>query len=154
MRRRITLVMLTVLLLTASAVRADPPTMEDVRRSISSNVDHSDSISGKAMGGIAAAAVGVVLVAVVVNHRQSRRTPGGWSTGGGGGGPAAPRVAGPMNHPGKLVRELMRETGLTKGQLRQLAAANDRLADDDRAVEHLATLLLCPSLLTASKGGG
>ena len=145
--------MATVLLLTASAARAEPPTMEDVRRSISSSVDHGQSISGKALGGTAAAFVGLILVAVVVNHRQNRRTPGGWSTDAAySGGPAVSRSAGPMNHPGKLVRELMRETGLTKGQLRQLQAVNDRLADDDRAVEHLATLLLCPSLLATSKG--
>jgi hypothetical protein len=56
-----------------------------------------------------------------------------------------------MNHPGKLVRELMKEAGLTRAQVRQLEALNDRLAADDRSVQHLATLLLCPSLIAAAR---
>ena len=124
------------------------PTQEDVFKSISSNVDHSGSINGTAVIAVAAAAVGVVLVAVVVNARQSRQAAGGWSTG----GTAAGRAAGPVNHSGKLLRELMKETGLTRAQVRQLEAANDRLAADDRGVDHLVTLLLCPSLLAASRG--
>ena len=138
----------------AGRAAAAPPTQEDALKSISRSVDSGDSVSGRAMVGITAAAVGVVLLAVVVNARQNRRDQQGWSTAGGGSAGTALAVrpaAAPASHPGKLVRELMRETGLTKAQLRQLEAANDRLAEDGRAVEHLATLLLCPSLLTASK---
>ena len=134
-------------LVSAGVARAAPPTQEDVFRSISSNVDHHESISGTTMAGIGAAVVAVVCVAVVVNARQNRRESAGYAA-------PLPRAAvGPGNHPAKLVRELMRETGLTKAQMRQLEAANDRLADDDRSVEHLATLLLCPSLLSSANAG-
>ena len=139
----------------ATTARANP-SQDEVFKSISNNVDHGSSISGTAVVAIAAVAVGIVLLAVVINARQNR-DGGAWSTGGGEAaavGPGPRRAGGPVNHPGKLVRELMRETGLTRARVRQLEAANDRLAADDRGVEHLATLLLCPSLLAASRGEG
>jgi hypothetical protein len=126
-----------------------PPWPADVARSIQNGMGSNDSVSGKTMAAVAAGAVGVVLLAVVVNARQNRQSAGGWTP------TRAARSAGsPPKHSGKLVKELMRETGLTRGQVRQLEAANARLADEDRGVEHLATLLLCPSLLAAARNGG
>ena len=131
--------------------RADP-SQEDVFRSIQSSVGHSDSVSGKAMVGTLAVVAAVVIVAVIVTQRQSRRelAAGGWgsaSSAGEGRSAGAPSI----NNHGKLVRELMREAGLTRAQVRQLEAVNDRLADSDRDVQHLATLLLCPSLIAAAR---
>ncbi len=154
-RRRIGWVGLFVAAVLAGAgvARADP-SQEDVFRSIQSSVGHEDSISGRGMAITAAVVGGVVAVAVVMTVRQNRREMAGGGWGSASSGPAYKAGRGaatPASHSGKLVRELMKEAGLTRAQVRQLEAVNARLADDDRAVQHLATLLLCPSLITAAR---
>ena len=148
-------VVLTVLAAAAAPARADP-SQADVFRSIQSSVGNQDPISGRAVGAAVAIVGGIAIVAVVYTQRQNRRefVNGGWgsaTSGGGGGRGRGRRPTDPMNNPGKLVRELMKEAGLTRAQVRQLEALNDRLAADDRSVQHLATLLLCPSLIAAAK---
>ncbi len=141
------------------AVRAEP-TQQDVFRSIQTSVGNQDSVSGKGLAASLAVVGGIVIVAVVATRRGDRRdlARGGWASATSGGSstgsppPAGARPSGgPANSPAKLVRELMREAGLTRAQVRQLEALNDRLADDGRAVQNLATLLLCPSLITAAR---
>ena len=144
-----------VLALAASAARAEP-TQADVFKSIQNSVNGHDSVSMTGVVGTLAVVAGIVIVAVVVTQRQNRRAVvnGGWGSASSStvisSGRATPGV---VNNPDKLVRELMKEAGLTRAQVRQLESLNDRLAADDRAVQHLATLLLCPSLIAAARPG-
>ena len=140
----------------ATAARADP-SQADVFRSIQSSVGNRDSVSGTSVVATLAVVGAVVIVAVVWTHRQNRRAfvNGGWgsATSGaiGGGGGRSRQASDPTNNPKKLIKELMNEAGLTRAQVRQLEALNDRLAADDRSVQHLATLLLCPSLIASAR---
>jgi hypothetical protein len=131
------------------------PSQEEVFKSIQHSVGDSDPISGKTIIGAVAVIVGLVLVGVVVTRRQERQevVNGGWGSAGAPKTlPGASRgTPGVVNNPAKLVRELMKEAGLTRAQVRQLESLNDRLSADDRAVKNLATLLLCPSLIAAAR---
>ena len=109
------------------------PSQDEVFKSISSNVD-SHSGNGPMLA-ILALAAGVILVAAIWKN---------WSA-----GPA--RTNASLNHPGKLIRELMKSTGLKHGQLRQLRVLSDDLEARGVQVQSPLTLLLCPSLLRKAK---
>ncbi len=132
------------------------PTQQQVFQSIQQSVNGDPSIGGKTIAGCVAVVVGFVIVGFVVTKRQERDEVinGGWGSAGTSSSvPAGAKrgTPGVVNNPTKLVRELMKEAGLTRAQVRQLESLNERLADDDRAVKHLATLLLCPSLIAAAR---
>ena len=145
---------LAVLALTLSAtVARATPTQAEVFRGIQDGVGQHDSISTKGMVATGAVVGGIVIVALTVNHRrhQQELAAGGWGSATSDPTPSGRRRGAANNHPGKLVRELMKEAGLTRAQVRQLEALNERLAADDRDVRHLATLLLCPSLIASAR---
>jgi hypothetical protein len=108
------------------------PTQEDVFKSIQSN--ENDSIDGRKLVAVLAAIAGVVIIVVVLNNRQERKE--------------LPQT---LNHSGKLLRELMKSAGLKNAQIRQLKMLSDELADQNQPVEHLVTLLLCPSLIKKAR---
>ena len=114
--------------------RAEPST-NDALKSIRDHVSGGDStISTNGMIGIGAVIAGFAIVGFVVTKRQERDevVNGGWGSAGAPQTlPGAKRgTPGVVNNPGKLVRELMKEAGLTRAQVKQLEMLNDRLAAD------------------------
>lgn len=127
------LLAITVLPLLAAAVSpalADDagPTQEQVFKSISNNVDSSVD-SRKLMAGLAAVGGVVILLVVITSRQQQQGTPQ------------------KLNHQGRLMKELMKETGLTRSQAKALKARADQLAAAGRPLNSPVTLLLCPSLV-------
>ncbi len=112
------------------------PSQDEVFKSISSNVDSQGSGGGSGMFLASLVAIaGVVLVVAVWKNRTA--------------GPA--RGAAPLNNQGKLVRELMKATGLKPVQMRQLRVLADDLEARGQTVASPLTLLLCPSLMRKAK---
>jgi hypothetical protein len=118
------------LLLGLSAIAAAEPTQEDVFRSLNESMHESPNY-GLVLPWLFAAA-GVV--AVVVYFRQRQKVQ------------AIPK---PLNHPGKLVREMTQLAGVDAAEIKRLKA----LAKE-RQVSSPLVLLLCPSLLDSSATEG
>jgi type IV secretory pathway VirB2 component (pilin) len=116
----------------APARAATPPTQEDVFKSISSSVDQPTDSRKVVAAAITIAAVMVLLM--VFGRRQTRA--------------ALPQK---LNHPGKLIKELMKTAGLTRGQAKALKARADQMAAQGRPLDSPITLLLCPSLSEKSQ---
>ena len=118
-------------LLAPSPALADPPTQEDVLRSIGQNVGESGD-SGRVLG-ILAGIAGAIVLLVVVGQRR--------------GGEARPKV---LNHHGKLMKEVLRTVPLKPAELKQLklllSETGNRGGEGPAATSPL-TLVLCPSLL-------
>ncbi len=112
------------------------PTQDDVFKSIQSNV-HSDPVDGSKVMGFLFAFAGVVVLVVAINKYQK---------------PEA--ISKTLNHQGKLIRELMKSTGLKSSQIRQLKSLRDDLGENGTPVESLVTLLLCPSLIQKAREPG
>ena len=110
------------------------PTAEDVFKSMQTNVQGSSTDNSKVLGFVLAAA-GIVVLAVAINRVQGKREE-------------LPKA---LNHQGKLIRELMKSAGLKSAQIRQLKVLRDDLEARGKPVEHLATLLLCPSLIKKAR---
>jgi hypothetical protein len=108
------------------------PTQEEVFKSIQSN--ENDTIDGRKLLAVLAGGAGLVIIIVLINNRQQRRE--------------LPRT---LNHQGKLLRELMKTAGLKNAQIRQLKMLSEELANKDQPVDHLVTLLLCPSLIKKAR---
>jgi hypothetical protein len=104
-------------------VAAAVPTNEDILRSFNENMDQVPDYSRLIPWLFAAA--GIVVVLVYLQQRQKRQ--------------AVPRV---LNHPGKLVREIIRGGGIDPLEMKRLAGLARELD-----CENPLTLLLCPSLL-------
>ena len=111
------------------------PTQEDVFKSINENVGQSAD-GGKVLAFFAAGAA-VVILLVLFNRRQTRE--------------AIPQ---PLNHTGKLLRELIKTAGLRPEQARQLKVLTEQVNAAGTPVTNPVTLLLCPSLLNRESGTG
>jgi len=109
------------------------PTQEDVFKSINQSVD--STVDGTKLLAVLAAGVGIVIILVLFNKRQVRE--------------ATPR---PLNHQGKLMRELMKTAGLKSGEARQLKTLADGLEAAGEPLESPVTLMLCPSLMQRARG--
>lgn len=111
------------------------PTQEDVFRSISQNVNESSG-GGKLLAVVAAGVAVVLLLAVLLQQRQQRAT--------------SPKS---VQHPGRLLKEVMKVVPLKPVELKQLKLLVERKRDDDEdnpgevRVESPLTLILCPSVL-------
>lgn len=111
------------------------PTQEELFRSISSNVDQPTD--GRKMLAVLAAIAAVMVMAAVISKRQKRA--------------AMPQK---LNHTGKLLKELMKTAGMTRGQVKLLKSKADEMASAGKPLQSPVTLLLCPSLTQAKKLGG
>ena len=110
---------------------ADPPTQEDVLRSIGKNVSESDD-SGRVLGALAAIAGGIVLL-VVVGQRRGRE--------------AGPKTL--HSHP-KLMKEVLRTVPLKPAEVKQLKLLLHEYCargGEAEGAKSPLTLVLCPSLL-------
>jgi hypothetical protein len=109
------------------------PTQEDVFKSINENV--GQTVDGTKVLAVLAAGAGIVIILVLFNRRQVRE--------------AIPR---PLNHQGKLMREMMKTAGLKPAEARQLKVLADQLAAAGEPLESPITLMLCPSLMQRARG--
>jgi hypothetical protein len=103
------------------------PTQEEVLRSINENVSEGPDY-GRMIPWILAAA-GVVVAVTFFRQRQKQQ--------------ANPK---PLNHPKKLVREIIRTTDIESTEMKQLWNRAKELDCDNPL-----TLILCPSLLSPPK---
>ena len=130
--------MLFLVTLLSSAVAAAParaaPTQEDVFRSIQDNVGGS-TVDTSQFVPFALAAAGLVLLLVVASQRRKRVV--------------APR---PLNHQGKLLREVLKSVPLRGREVKQLKAIAEH-ADAGRPLASPLTLLLCPSVMAKTIQG-
>jgi hypothetical protein len=116
-----------VSLLLFPGVSAAAPTQEDVFKSIQENVGSSNTDYRKLLPFLAAGGGLVVLLALLSQRRKQERKPR------------------PLNHQGKLVKEVMKTVPLRAAELKQLRL----LAEEGRdgPLKSPLTLVLCPSLL-------
>jgi hypothetical protein len=103
------------------------PTQEEVFQSIKDNVGPSQTDYSKLLPYFLAG-LGLVILLVLVSQRKRQET-------------ATPK---PLNHQGKLLREVLKTVPLRAAELKQLRMLAD--AREERLASPL-TLLLCPSLL-------
>lgn len=102
------------------------PTPEEVFRSM--NQTMSAEVNPAQVLAVIAAVVGLIVLISVFNGRSAR--------------PPQPKA---VSSPSKLLRQLAREAGLTRREVRELK----KLAQV-QGVENPLTLLLCPSLMQAA----
>ena len=122
--------LLLCLLLNFPTLTSAKPSQSDVFKSIQENVNQSDGSMGKAVPWLCAGA-GVILVLAIFGKRQSRQL--------------APK---PLNHVGRLLREIMRSVPLKPKELKQLkVVADETRLDNNQTVSNPLVLLLCPSVL-------
>jgi hypothetical protein len=106
------------------------PTQDEVLKSISNNVGESVD-PGKLLAAVFGVAAFVILIALVSQRRKRIITPK------------------PLNHPGKLLKEVSRSVSLKPAEVKQLKLLAE--AQDSSPL----LLLLCPSMLgKAVKSGG
>lgn len=110
-------------LLAAPSLALAAPSQEDVFRSIQDNLSEPSDPS-KVLA-VILAAVAMLLLLVLLSQRRQRQV--------------APK---PLNHPGKLLREVSRAVNLRPAEVRQL-----KILADEQNVSSPITLLLCPSVL-------
>ena len=124
----LTLSAIAVLLATAPAL--SQPTQEEVFKSIGDTVNKPVD-SSRAVAALAAVG-GVMVLLVVVGHRRKRET--------------RPK---PLDHPGKLLKEVLRTVPLKSAEVKQIKLLCHELrpGGTDQRVQSPLTLLLCPSLL-------
>jgi hypothetical protein len=108
---------------TANFAKADPPTQDEVFKSINQNVGSTvdmRKVLPYLLGGLA-----ITIAAAVYSQRKQKSV--------------MPKV---LNHPGKLVREVARALHLKSSEIKQL-----KMLAEEQEVESPLTLLLCPSVL-------
>lgn len=104
------------------------PTQDEIFRSIEQNVSTSDQ-SGKVLA-ILLCMGGLLVVIALVSQRMNR-----------------PKGAKVVNHPAKLLKEVVKTLPLRPAELKQLKSLADASAGLDTPVSSPLTLMLCPSLL-------
>lgn len=116
----------------ASTSASAAPTQEDVLRSISDNVNESSG-GGKVLAVFAGGAALILLLAILQQRKQREVRPRS------------------VQHPGRLVKEVMKSVPLRPAELKQLKLLVDRKGEPDARdevhVENPLTLILCPSVL-------
>ena len=106
------------------------PTQEEVFKSIGDTVN--EPVDSSKVVAVLASAAGVVVLLVVVSHWRKRETK-----------------SKALDHPGKLLKEVMRNVPLKGAELKQIKLLSQDLRPrgDGGRLESPLTLLLCPSLL-------
>jgi hypothetical protein len=123
------LIALAVTLLPAARAPAQP-TQEEVFKSIGDTVN--EPIDSSRVVATLAAIGGVLVLLIVVGHRRNR-------------GPKTKA----LDHPGKLLKEVLRSVPLKGAEVKQIKLLSQelRVGGTEQRVQSPLTLLLCPSLL-------
>jgi hypothetical protein len=106
-----------------AALLTAAPRQEDVFRSIQTNL--GERTDPTKLLAVACALAGLVIVVILISRVRQREA-----------------VAKPLNHQGKLMRELQKQVSLKPAEMRQL-----KTLAEGQPVNNPLTLLLCPSLL-------
>jgi hypothetical protein len=104
------------------------PTQEEVFKSIGESVDQP--IDSKRVIAVLAGIGGAIVLLVVVGQWRGRD-----------------RTRSALNHPGKLMKEVLRGVPLKGSELRQIKALAQEARPRGQRVQSPLTLLLCPSVL-------
>lgn len=99
------------------------PTDEDVFKQVQDN--YSTPTDPKKFFAVVLAIVGIAVLAVVLSNRKQRKV--------------VPKT---LNHPGKLLKEVMKTVDLRPVEVKQL-----KILAEDQNVSSPLTLILCPSVL-------
>jgi hypothetical protein len=118
------------LMLFASTATSAKPTQQEVFRSIQDNVNETGTSGIKPILLICAGA-GVLGLLALFGRRQQRQ--------------ATPKA---LNHPGKLLKEIMKTVPLRPAELKQLKVVTEESAQaSDGPLQSPLVLVLCPSVL-------
>ena len=107
-------------------------TQEEVFKSISENVSESPG-SGHTMLAILLGGIGLILLFILFNFRNQRE--------------ATPK---PLNHMGKLLKEISRKIPLRPAELKQLKLLATAEKDGGVPIDNPLLFILCPSTLTTA----
>ena len=106
------------------------PTQEDVFKSIQESVGEKTEFDTRPVVLFACAGGGILLLVWLMGRRSKRA--------------AVPKS---LNHPGRLMKEVLREVPLKSAEVRQLKTIASSVASQAGEEPSPLTLLLCPSLL-------
>jgi hypothetical protein len=108
------------------------PSQEEVFKSLQQNLGQNSDDSGRGLA-ILLAAGGALILVMLIGSRVRRRQ-------------STPKAT---DHPGKLMREVMKTVPLRPKELKQLKllAEESRQSGSDEPVQSPLTLVLCPSVL-------
>ena len=109
-----------------SAASANP-TQQEVFQSISNNL--GPTVDGRTVFAVVLTAAGAAVLLVAMSKRQKRQ--------------ALPQK---LNHQGKLMREMIKPAGLTRGEAKTLQLVVQQLETSGQPLRSPLTLMLCPSL--------
>lgn len=116
--------------------RPAPPPKESAedafRRSLSQNISEQSG-DPRLIIAFFCGAAGLIIAAAVINR---------WRTRPGAGNAAAGQGARPLNHPGKLLKEIAKGVNLRPAEMRQL-----KMLSQEQGIQSPLVLLLCPSAL-------
>jgi hypothetical protein len=126
---KVAILVAAAVLLCASTAFSEP-TQEEVFRSIGESVN--EPIDSTRVIAVLAAIGGVITLLVVVGHWRRRDT-----------------TKKSLDHPGKLLKEVLRSVPLKTAEVKQIKvlAQDLRPGGTDQRLQSPLTLLLCPSLL-------
>jgi len=122
----------SIWLVMPSALRA-APTEQDVFKSIHDSVGERTEFDSRPVILLGLVGGGIMLVFVAFNKRQQQRAPVGQK----------PLV----NHPGRLMKEVLREVPLKPAEMKQLKLLAESVQSQVGETPQPLTMLLCPSLL-------
>ena len=111
------------------SVRASP-SQDDVFKKIQESVGEREEVDYTPVLYLAGGGTVLVLVLWLVSRRRPERTR-----------------PGSLNHPGKLLKEVLKEVPLTAAEVRQLRLVADAVQQQTGEPVTPVTMLLCPSLL-------
>jgi hypothetical protein len=108
------------------------PTQEEVFKSISNNL--GPTVDGSKVFAVVLVILGAAILMVVTSKRQKKA--------------ALPQK---LNHQGKLMRELVKTAGLTRGEAKTLQILTQQMEATGKPIRNPLTLMLCPSLTKAAR---
>jgi hypothetical protein len=137
-RRRMArgLVLLSILASVALPRGATAASQKDVFKSIQDSMGAPKETDSTPAYGLAAAGLVVLVIFVVANRRQEKVSS-----------PTA------LNHPGKLMKEVMKEVSLKSGEVKQLKLLAEALEASSGETTNPLALILCPSLMARGLQG-
>ena len=109
---------------------------KDVFKSIQDSMGPQTETSSTPAYLLAGAGVLVLVIVAVVNRRQQKVKP-----------------SGALNHPGKLMKQIMREVSLKSNEVKQLKLLAEAASAYSDETPSALTLILCPSLLAKGLQG-
>ena len=131
----------------SSTLVSAKPTQDDVFKSIQDSVGERTEFDFRPVFFVAGGGALVLLLVAVAKHRQPRAVATGAAA-------AAAAARRPLNHPGRLIKQLSRDVPLKPAELKQLKMLAESIEGQAGASPNPISLLLCPSLLAKGLKAG